>query len=204
MDEGATEGRIFRAISPLALGALVGTLIGLSIHEVVGSTLAALLALLAGYFGLRQEDVGSRPAATRIALFSLACLAALLLSLYARTHNMLSPSLDAELRELKAQHVLTDEDVRSITLFKKFGLVPAGFTGAQPDASRSDTIVFANPDAWDCTHLQADLFATPQERLEAMRTIGGAWTKLAEQAAGADPARQAELMQHGFEQRCSR
>lgn len=203
MDGAATEGRIFHKISALTLGALVGTLVGLSIHAVVGSTLTALLALLGGYFGLRGNEDASRFAAIRITLFSAACLAALLLSLYVRTHNLLSPRLEAELSDLKTRHIVTDQDVRSIILFKKYGLVPPGFTAPQQEGSSSDSILFSNADAWDCTHLQADLFPNPQARIDAMRSIGGAWAKLAEEVANVEPARQAELMQRGFEHRCA-
>lgn len=204
MESVGREERLLQTLSALSLGALVGILVGLSIHAVVGSTLTALLALLGGYFGLRENERPLGLSGLRIGVFSLACLTAIIASLYIRTHNLLSPDLEGELNNLKARHVLRGDDVRLIILFRKYGLVPTGFTRAPQEASPGDSVLFADQNAWDCPHLRAELFANPQARLEAMRSSGGAWATLAERVSKAEPRDRDAAMQQGFAQICGR
>ena len=107
MDKPQKGIQILVLISSMLLGQLVGILLGLSVSESVSSTISALIGLfttLTGlYFGSKIIDPNStneqversilliKLSYIQVAGFSSFCLIGVLLGLYARTHNLLSP-----------------------------------------------------------------------------------------------------------------
>jgi hypothetical protein len=112
-----------------SLGILLGILIGMSASPTVSIVITALVALLAGLFGLSEKSTFaiSPDGARRLGAFAIAATLASLLGVWMRTHETLSPSLDqqrATLRELG----LADKSKEQIEMLKflRYGLVPAG------------------------------------------------------------------------------
>ncbi len=111
----------------IGLGLLVGTIIGLSIAQVTGIILGALTSLLAAFFGLRTGKEGETGNQVIIGSFGITCVLAIFLGLFIRTHNLLAPSLQNDIKEYKAAFFDTG-DIKKIILFKELGLVPQGYS----------------------------------------------------------------------------
>ncbi|UPG72699.1 hypothetical protein MVG78_00405 [Roseomonas gilardii subsp. gilardii] len=104
------------------LGCLMGLMLGLAATPVVASALAALTALLAAFFGLvKAEDSPDR--ALRIGSFGAACSLALLLGLGLRTHDLLSPSIRAEVRQW-TDAGFEEKEARAMVAFQRLGIAP--------------------------------------------------------------------------------
>jgi hypothetical protein len=178
-------------ISGAGLGFLTGLLLGLSVHEVVGSFLSVAAALLASFFGLSQksEEFASGHTA-RIAAFGLTCSGAVLIGIAIRSHELLSPSVSDQIQMFtKAEYSATD--ARALVAFKILGVVPKGTTIAQPAGLSSLTTgLFAAEDSGECGHLGAARFTSFAARLDAMRNAGSSWKDLAD-SLGSVPAPQA-------------
>lgn len=79
---------------------LTGIVIGLSISQVIGILLGAITSLLSVYFGLKREENNtsiSTPNYFLIAAFSITCFFFILIGIFMRTHNLLSPSIKQQL-----------------------------------------------------------------------------------------------------------
>lgn len=113
--------------SGISLGLLIGVIIGLSIADVTGIILGSLTSLLAAFFGLRASKDGEIGNKITIGTFSIACVISIFIGLYFRTHNLLTPSLSEEIKELK-EASFNDKEIKQIILFKEFGLIPEGST----------------------------------------------------------------------------
>lgn len=111
----------------IGLGLLVGTIIGLSIAEVTGIILGALTSLLAAFFGLRSGKEGETGNQIVIGTFSLVCVLSIFFGLFIRTHNLLTPSLENEVKEYKAAY-FDSAEIKRIILFKHIGLIPEGYS----------------------------------------------------------------------------
>lgn len=117
---------VANAFSGLALGALVGFLIGLSISQVVGILLGALTSLLVTFFGLRETQstdaaTGNNPSKTLISSFSIGCIVFILIGVHLRSRNSLAPSADYYRSELSDLH-LDSNQVKRIVLLKRYGI----------------------------------------------------------------------------------
>ncbi len=108
-----------QVFSGMGMGLLVGIIVGLSVSEVVSIILGALAALLAAFLGLQDSQTakqaeGGDPAAAlrrarmtglRAGSFGIACVAAILLGIFLRTHGVLS----GEEKSLKEQVAVWQE-----------------------------------------------------------------------------------------------
>ena len=128
--------------SGLALGILVGTIIGLSISEVTGIILGALTSLLTAFFGLRPNKEGEQSNYIVIGMFSIACLAGIIGGLILRNNNLLSPTLEQEVAEYRNAN-FTDAEIKQILLVKKLGLIPEGmqFEAAAKEKGKNTSLM---------------------------------------------------------------
>lgn len=110
-------------LAGLGLGILIGTIIGLSIAEVTGIILGALTSVLAAFFGLKPAKEGETPNHGAIAAFGFSCLIAIFLGMFIRTHNLLAPSLDSQIKEY-TQAGFAVEEARQLVLVQHLGLIP--------------------------------------------------------------------------------
>lgn len=197
-----TGERFLKMFASTCLGLLVGTLIGLSIHAAAGAALAALLALLGGFLGLTKTDQRHEDA-LKMASFSIATLVALLLSVYARTHELLSPNYEAELASLQRRHLLSEREAHALLIYERFGILPRGLAPADAGATKQSTVLFSTPQRTDCANLQSQLFTFPKERINAMRALGGPWSSLAATASQQKQADQKAVLDAGFDRLCN-
>jgi hypothetical protein len=141
-----------KALSGIALGLLVGIIIGLSVSQVVGIILAALTSLLATFFGLNAEEkkeeektqkkVSSDP--ITITFFSASCFLSILLGIYLRTHDTLSPGFIEEKKNLIELGV-KEEQAISIILKNRYGIIiedSSRIVATSPDPNRRNTSLY--------------------------------------------------------------
>jgi hypothetical protein len=84
---------VAQIFSGVGLGALVGLLVALSTDHVVGSVIAALVALLAGFFGLSKVEVDK---GWRIGSFGFACIVGVVAGLMIRNGGDLLPTVGSQ------------------------------------------------------------------------------------------------------------
>lgn len=171
-----------------ALGLLVGALVGLSSSPVAANFLGVMTALLAAFFGLRGSATaeGEDPPRTpgnvssglRIASFSLACLAAILLSLFARTHALLSPSAAQQVGQWTSAGY-TPTEARQLAAYQLLGILPANTTQATPAANPTSSVLFGVTTD-ECRLLDPSSFANARELNNAWQLAGLRWQKLAQ------------------------
>lgn len=103
-DKEQMRGMVFiQVFSGLGMGLLVGFIVGMSVSEVVSIILGALAALLAAFLGLQDQQASkqgeddpvkafnrAKMLGLRAGTFGIACVAAILIGVFFRTHNTLS------------------------------------------------------------------------------------------------------------------
>lgn len=166
----------------VALGSLVGLLIALSTAHVVGSVIAALVALLGGFFGLQRPELfgGDR----RIASFGLACVLGVLVGLPIRNGMLLAPSPLAEVQRWTTAGY-SPEEARSFVAFQRLGIKPFAYSVAPPPALPNT--LFAGQTSL-CSRI---LLLPDEEKLRALAEEGGASAGLAAAARAATNSAQA-------------
>ena len=85
-----------RVISGVGFGALLGVMLGLSISDVVASFLTAAVAIAAAILGVAPLPENGRLKLNQLQLsaFAFACIVAVFLGMYIRTHNLMGPSTE--------------------------------------------------------------------------------------------------------------
>lgn len=168
-------------ISGLALGLLVGIIIGLSIAQVTGIILGSLTSLLAAFFGLRPTKEGEVGNKTIIGAFSISCLLAILFGIYMRTHDLLAPSLQSEIKSYKEAQFTTQE-IKDILYLKKFGLVPqSGYTyssEAMTNAQLKSTVLMAGENDELPLCISLDDSSSLDDIIDAFNASGGNYQRL--------------------------
>ena len=121
-----------------AIGLVVGLIAGLSISPVTSTILGALSASLLILLGLKSSN-GSQDSQNhdaRVLGFGLFCSISLLVGIGLRTHQILSPPIEAQKDSLTSLKVFTDDEVSQILMATNFGLqrasVPDGENAAKP------------------------------------------------------------------------
>lgn len=146
----------FELLSGIALGALVGIIIGMSVSHIVGIVLGALTSLLAAFFGLVEvkntdPDKPSKFKSNPRLIFSFSFFAVLfiLLGVYIRTHDSLGVSLEEQKKELK-EIGLDSSAISKVLLATRYNLIinnsvhsiaktPAGGSGDSQIIPMSET-----------------------------------------------------------------
>lgn len=187
-----------------SLGALLGSLVGLSVTPIVGSLLGAASAILASYFALRPpsanpdsvdkapHDNSSALYLMRISAFSTACLIFIVLGLMARTYGLMEPSLSYKLAQLESVG-LSQERALAI-LFPVPPISPMADAALEPPAigtparasipQMATTGVLYSAPSGTCDRLTAEQFPDndPTKRLNMFRAVGEPWKFYAESA----------------------
>lgn len=179
-----------------ALGLLLGLLVGLSSSPVVGTVVAAVasgMLVLLGFAPTAQStDVGtaSRAAGWRLSGFGLTCTVALLVGLFIRTHNLLTPKLKDQIGELTSAGFTADE-AHSWTAYKNVGLLMRASSDMLVNkesraAASASSYLFASPDTNNCALFSPEKYATPTEHLSALHNAGGKFAAFADSIAHLD------------------
>ena len=116
------------------MGLLVSMLLGLSVAQVVGGVVAALAALLGGFFGLSGRG---RIAPWRVSAFGVACVIGIVAGLTIRSGALLAPTVEQDVAQWERAGYPKDQALALVAL-ARLGVQPAGTTVAArttPDAT---------------------------------------------------------------------
>jgi hypothetical protein len=107
-----------------SIGLVVGLIAGLSISPVTSTILGALSASLLILLGLKRSkgSQGSQSQDVKVLGFGLFCSISLLVGIGLRTHQVLSPRLEAQKDRLASLKVFTPDEVSQILMATNFGL----------------------------------------------------------------------------------
>ncbi len=171
-----------------ALGALLGGLVGLSASPVVASVVAGLVALLGGFFGLVTAATLAPTTATvqRLMAFSLAALIATPLSVTARTHDLLSPSVASQKATLVAMGYSDGQEMREMLRFIRYGLLPSGATQSIKPVTTITTLYSAPAELCD----DISRAKAPQDLVQNFRQAGNVYDRIANRLAALKPEEQ--------------
>jgi hypothetical protein len=134
------------AFAGIGLGMLLGVIIGLSISQVTGIILGALTSLLAAFFGLRDKKSDDQSKPIIICYFGASCFIFIMLGIYIRTHQLLSPSLASQTEKLK-EVGFNQNEIKQILLAKEFGLMVSDWKFSAEAKDKSDkTILMTGED----------------------------------------------------------
>lgn len=145
------EGVATRVLAGLGLGLLLGLIAGLSVSPVVQTILGALVTVVAGFLTLQSSAVDTgflnrvRMNELRIGCFGLACVAGIMLGLYARTHDSFGPSMKQQVaRWTEAGY--SQADALDFVAFQDLGIKPKGTEVAAVDErqKQSQGVLFAS------------------------------------------------------------
>ena len=173
-------GIVAQIFSGVGLGALVGLLVALSTEHVVGSVIAALVALLAGFFGLSKVEVDK---GWRIGSFGFACIVGVVAGLMIRNGGDLLPSVAGQMEAWKSAGY-SEQQARELVALQRLGVKPSGVELVQQPTINA---LFSADDKALCGRLEV----TPglQARLRILRSGDGTLPAIADQAeASSDPA----------------
>lgn len=139
-----------------SLGLLLGTLMGLSATPVASIVITALVALLAGLFGL-SESLSlslSRTAMYRLTAFSLAATLATPCAVWLRTNGVLEPSVERHRAILREIGYPDGSKEQSEALrYAMFGLLPATLTAGKDSQRERAGVLYGDTPAGLCDDL---------------------------------------------------
>jgi hypothetical protein len=140
----------------VSLGLLLGLLIGLSASPVVSIVITALVALLAGFFGL-SPNAKLRPnviSAQRLTAFALSAAVATPMAIWVRTHDVLAPSTEEHKQKLREIGYLDGQPAqREMLRYLRYGLLPAGAAASNDRTRATVTVLYADLSATFCDAL---------------------------------------------------
>ncbi|WP_342075686.1 hypothetical protein [Yoonia sp. SS1-5] len=169
--------------SGAGLGALLGTILGLSITPVVVTVVGALTSVLAVFLGLDGRETSARLPkvnALRIGAFGFATIAGLALGLFLRINNPLA--VDPRIAMAEWAEAFPDNPAlaQQMMVYERTALVPGeiafGTAGEAPTAVNLDAgtaasrqaVLFSSLSGFEaCDRLDPDRFGTPEATLAA-------------------------------------
>ena len=186
----------------VGLGLLVGILVGLSsspVASVVVGALAAGMMTLLGFVSSSKDGdpVAARGSVLRLGGFGLACTAAVLSGLYIRTHNLLSPTPNEQVKELQGAGY-TPEEARMWVEYKNLGTLTAR-TDSQVAAvfrapATAGSVLFASGNSDECQHFDTNRYKNAKEQLYALQQLGGRHAEYAEKISTLDANHQKTVL----------
>lgn len=191
-----TLNLVLALFSGSGIGLLIGVLMGISVTPTVAVIIGALASGLAVLLGLNDQHFNNAKA-VRLGGFGFACVLGIYCGLYARTHQMLSPTAapPPSLSEQKAEYVgigFSDREALDFIAFERFKIKnpswilvgePAGAAGGGESLAEKAkmTLLFgAEVDLDKCDEL-----AGPQPDFDLLDVVdtfdiaGGVWRSLA-------------------------
>lgn len=184
------------------LGLLVGVLVGLSSSPVVSVVVGALAAGMVTLLGFTRPAKEGEPAykegsVARLGSFGVACTAAVLLGLFVRTHNWLSPSIAEQVAEVRKAGYTEDEARRWVAL-RNIGTAP----GSENEKSKSGggngavagSVLFAGGNSGECQYFDTNRYKDVPEHLYALRQQGGTYAEYADKISTLDSSHQKTVL----------
>jgi hypothetical protein len=161
-----------QVFSGLGLGAVVGLLVALSAEHVVGSVIAALTALLAGFFGL--SNIGTSNLGYRIGFFGFACVLGVLGGLIIRNGGSLLPNTADMVAEWTAAGY-SPEEARTNVALQRLGIKPSG--AEIVPTPPPPTVLFSTEQAALCGRLGN--IAASADKIQLLKEKGGPYAGIA-------------------------
>jgi len=214
-------GQLFAGIG---LGLLVGVLVGLSSSPVVSVVVGALASGMVTLLGfVRSPKEGETPSSdgsvVRLGGFGVACAAAVLLGLFIRTHNWLSPSIADQVAEVQRAGY-SGEEARRWVAYKNVGavlepVISTAVGSEPPDARGTDahrgapasantlmaaaqpvagSVLFAGGNSGECQYFDTSRYKDAPEHLYSLRQMGGNYAKYAEKISTLDATEQKKVL----------
>lgn len=179
-DEPQPKPEFLDYLSGLALGLLVGGIVGLSVSQLAGELLAGVIALLAAFFGLGGKlSLQSSVSSVRLVTFCLGIVIGLPSGIVTRTHAWLAPSFEKTMQTYTVANV-EQELAIELAVFQKTGL-RIGSLSATPEPTdiRPEAlgIAFSAATSAQCSALVRSAHGSPQLRLQAMAKFQEPWQR---------------------------
>ena len=189
------------------LGLLVGLLVGLSSSPVVSALVGALAAGMVTLLGFNlptKEGKSSygEGSVLRLGSFGVGCAIAVLLGLYIRTHNWLSPSISDQVSEIQRAGY-SAEDARKWVALRNIGaaLGPAGVPPTTAEKSSATTgvavagsVLFSGANAGQCQYFDTGRYKDTREHLYSLRQMGGIYAEYADKISSMDATQQKAVL----------
>ena len=184
INPGSAMAAIFNG---LGIGLLLGLLLGLAVSPVVSGVIGTISSLLAVFLGLNDKYMGTIKS-IRIGSFGFFAVAGILLGVYIRTHNALSPSI-TEIKKDYLKAEFSENQALYFTALQVADYVPSGWfattaadTVANSKRSRSTQshLFSSHVDVSQCAVLKsADRDFPKSEMIYSFESAGGVWKELA-------------------------
>ncbi|MHB8140327.1 MAG: hypothetical protein ACYDHD_03575 [Vulcanimicrobiaceae bacterium] len=206
------------AVAAFSLAGLaLGMLVGLSVSPIVGIVVAGMASIVATVFAVGKANLSHlSDLSKRLQFLSLLALALGLLlgapaGLFARTHELFSPTLEAQASQIKVIEALPDALARRLILYREFGVD----TGAPTDHSTAlgqwvtrsvvkGPMELANgTPAWQCHKASPDSSVPTARLLMRWDTLGVRWKTISKLALKQPPSQQRAFIAGAWAERCS-
>jgi hypothetical protein len=204
-----TVGQLFAG---MGLGLLVGILVGLSSSPVVSVVVGAIAAGMVTLLGFTRpakegESSYAEGSTVRLGGFGVACAVAVLLGLFIRTHNWLSPSIADQVAEVQKAG-FSSEEARRWVAYKNVGAIlesrSTRGSGGGMDApapavrgaeSLAGSVLFAGADSGECQHFDTGRYKDVSEHLYSLRQLVGKYAEYAEKISTLDATQQKAVLE---------
>ena len=202
-------GQLFAGIG---LGLLVGILVGLSSSPVVSVVVGALAAGMVTLLGFTRPAKDGDPthaegSTIRLGGFGLACSVAVLLGLFIRTHNWLSPSIADQVSEVQRAG-FSAEDARRWVAYKNVGAILESGSGKGAGDGKdtpvpsvrgaealAGSVLFAGENSGECQYFDTSRYKDVSEHLYSLRQLGGKYADYAAKISSLDAAQQKSVLE---------
>lgn len=198
-------GQLFAGVG---LGLLVGVLVGLSSSPVVSTVVGALAAGMVTLLGFVRSTKDGEPSYSegsviRLGGFGVACAAAVLLGLFIRTHNWVSPSIAQQVSDVQKAGY-SGEEARRWVAYKNIGAIlesgSSSSTSTQSSPARgaepvAGSVLFSGADSGECQHFDTSRYKDAPEHLYSLRQSGGKYAGYAEKISTLDATQQKTVLE---------
>lgn len=183
----STVNIIAAILTGTGVGLFLGLLLGLAVSPVVSGVIGTLSSLLVVLLGLNDKYL-TAVKGLRIGAFGLFAVAGVLLGMYVRTNDALSPTT-VDLKKQYTEAGFSEEQSLYLVSQRVFGNVPPGWFGTSTEQAvvqtaslnpHSSVLFSAGIDAGECYMLKSVHAGFPKsEVLNSFRRAGGTWEKIA-------------------------
>ena len=200
VEENRTPSVAADVCSGAGIGLLLGVLVGLSVADVVASVVTGVVALLAAALGLASasDKLAIRP--WRIGAFGFAAALALLLSLFFRAHDLLSPSPQSQFNTW-TEIGFPAKQAADLVAYRELGILPPGKEASGYDTRATVTALYS-ADAENCAAMNPQKFENLSETIHGWQLQGGEWETLAGLSLRLSPEDRERMIQSGWTLAC--
>lgn len=178
---------IVAIINGLGVGLFLGLLLGLAVSPVVSGVIGTLSSLLVVLLGLNDKYL-TIVKSLRIGFFGISAVVGILLGMYIRTHDALSPSTTDLMKEYTETGFEKNEALYYVAR-QTFDFVPMGWFGTSAadtgkfkggNNAKQSVLFSTEVDVGQCYKLKSANSSFPKgEIIRSFKRAGGVWEELA-------------------------